>query len=320
VTFSNADRLDRPVSLKSPPRVETGDVIEVSPRELYSIAPIKVMVLKSNFPWDRITHVEVALRYADAANGLQSAETVILDKDNREKTWQLFLVDPTKTQFQYKLLYHRDQGKDMELPWTDWDRDQISVPNPFADRLTVAIAVASAVWSEADRVFVDVRYEDPENGIFDSKPYKFQEGDADQLFVVDLKDPQRRVVTYSVTFLLKDGRTIEVPESATRRQFITVSPNMKGHRIVTVRPKPVSFAQKGVKEMKVDLQYASQDEEWADQFTFESHEARDYFEYNYTDPNKRKYRHKQTYFFTNGLSRETDWAESDAGELALPVG
>jgi hypothetical protein len=320
VTFRNVDRLDRPVTLESKPEIVTGDALEISPRELYSILPIKVMVLKSTFPWDQVTNVEVQLRYADAANKIHAAETVFLDKDNKERTWILFILDPAKIQYQYKLTYHVAQGRDIELAWADTDREQIPIPNPFFKQHTVSIAVASAVWDDTDRVFVDVQYEDQENGISESKPFKFQSGDADQSFSVNLVDPKRTVVTYSVVFFLKDGRTIEIPESATRRSFITISRNMKGHRIVAVKPKPVDFGQRKVKEMKVDLGYKSGDEDWTDQFTFESKDALDYFEFNYTDPAKTRYKHKETYFFINGLSRETDWTESDASELILSVG
>ena len=320
VTFKGADRLDRPVTVKSPERVETGDVIEITPRELYSLSPIKVMVLKSTFPWDRITHVEVALRYKDEEHALQSAETMILDKDNREKTWTLFLIDPTRTRYQYKVIYHAAQGKDIELAWADADSEQISIANPFAARHTVSVSVATAIWTDVDRVFVDVAYEDADNNIFESKGFKFASGDADQTFVVDLADPQNRVVTFVVTFFYKDGRTIEVPESATRRQFITVSPGMQGHRIVTVRPEPIDFARKAVKEITVDLRYASGVEEWADQFTFDSADDRQYFEFNYTDPTKTRYEHKEKYLFANGLSRETDWIASDDKTLVVKVG
>ena len=71
--------------------------------------------------------------------------------------------------------------------------------------------------------------------------------------------------------------------------------------------------------MKVDLMPSGNDE-WSDQFSFESSENRDYFEFNYTDPAKTAYRHKETYLFVNGLTRETDWTESSANELVLPVG
>jgi hypothetical protein len=320
VTFKNADRLDRPISLESKPEMITGDVFEVSPRALYSIQPVKVMVLKSTFPWDRIGHVEVQLRYTDPQNQLRTAETIFLDKDNKEKTWNLFLLDPTKFQYQYKLIYHVDRGKDIELGWADTDREQIPIPNPFSNRHNVSISVASLVWNDTDRVFVDVRYEDQENGLNQSEAFKFQSGDADKSFSVDLVDASRKLVNYSVVFFLKDGSTIEIPESGTLRSFITISRKMKGHRIVTVRPKPVDFAQKKVKEMSVELVYKSEDEEWTDRFTFEDKQGLEYFEFNYTDAAKTKYRHKETYLFTNGLSRETDWAESDASELKLSVG
>ena len=320
VTFRSVDRLDRPITLESKPEVVTGDALELSPRELYSILPIKAMVLKSTFPWDQIPNVEVQLRYSDPANKIQAAETFFLDQNNKDKTWTLFLLDPTRLQYQYKLVYHVAQGRDIELAWAETDREQIPIPNPFFKQHTVSVSVASAVWNDTDRVFVDVQYEDQDNEISESKPFKFQSGDADQSFLVNLVDPKRTVVTYSVVFFLKDGKTIEIPESATRRSFITVSRNMKGHRIVTVKPKPIDFAQKKVREMKVDLEYKSADEDWADQFSFESKDARDYFEFNYSDAAKTRYRHKETYFFTNGMSRETDWNESDASELTLPVG
>ena len=179
---------------------------------------------------------------------------------------------------------------------------------------------AHAVWTDADRVFVDVSYEDPDNGIAESKPFKFQSGDSDQTFSVDLADPLNRIVRYLVTFMLKDGRTTEVPESATRRSFITINRNMTGHRIVSVRPKPVDFAQKQVRQMTVALEYATDTDRWADEFSFDSSQGTQYFEFNYTDAARTQYRHKETYLFTNGLTRETEWTETDATDLVLPVG
>jgi hypothetical protein len=72
--------------------------------------------------------------------------------------------------------------------------------------------------------------------------------------------------------------------------------------------------------MKVALEYASDGDRWADELTFDSAQSTQFFEFNYTDPGKTEYRHRETYLFTNGLSRETDWTDSDAKELVLPVG
>ena len=87
----------------------------------------------------------------------------------------------------------RRQGRDIELAWADTDREQTSSSSTPYPSPSPALSGTTS-----DRVFVDVQYEDQDNGISESKPLKFQSGDADQSFMVNLVDPKRTVVTYSV--------------------------------------------------------------------------------------------------------------------------
>ncbi|RIE03605.1 hypothetical protein D3H35_10725 [Cohnella faecalis] len=56
VLFRHVDGTERPLSLQSPDIIERGDVVEILPRELYSIVPVPIQAL--NFPWERYSHVE----------------------------------------------------------------------------------------------------------------------------------------------------------------------------------------------------------------------------------------------------------------------
>lgn len=319
VAFKGADRNDRPLKLQSPPQVVDGDVFPVQPRELYSLRTIKILALA--FPWETYPNVEVHTRYTDEANDLRADESFILDKDHTETSWKLFVLDPEKTVFEHKLIFHAADHRNVEWPWTPTELEQVVVKNPFPRSHKVEVGVSGSVWADAERVYVDVAYEDEENGIFENESFKFKaDEEADQTFRVDLADPEHRLVTYTVTFMLQNGSVVEVPKSMTRARRIFVTRGMKGHRLVEVRPAAVDFSSKKVREMTVELQHESPEESANDRFTFRSREDVGHFEFNYSDASESTYRYRVSSLFTNGLTRETDWKETNDDKLVLPVG
>ncbi len=180
--------------------------------------------------------------------------------------------------------------------------------------------MSGSVWTDAQRVFLDVTYEDRENGLFENKSFKFQQGDADQAFRVRLKNPRHRTVSYTVTFLMQDGSVREVPRSLTQEPRIFVTRGMTGHKLVLVRPEDVDFTSRRIREMTVELNRESGDERVSDRFTFRSPGDGGAFEFNYADAADDAYRYRVAYTHTNGLTRQTDWQETDAEQLVVPVG
>ncbi len=318
VTFKDVDSTDRPVVMESKPQTIEGDTLEINPRELYSIVNVKIIAL--GFPWDKYSAVEIQTRYADNVNHLKAVQTFVLQKDKQENTWTVFVLDRTKTSFDYKIIYRAVDNRDIEMPWTTTDQEQITIRNPFPKKLKVDLAASASLWVDTERVFVDVSYEDPANDIVESKSYVFDKITSSDTFLVDLADPSKRLVTYSVTFMMLNGTVFEVPKSVTRLPRIVISRVMKGHKIIQVHPKPVDFASKKLTKMTAELRYKSPQDSANDVFTFESKDDLQYFEFDYINAQNAKYSYQITYLFSNGMARTTDWQESEADDLALPVG
>jgi hypothetical protein len=317
VAFENADRTERPVKLVSPPFVRDVENVDITPRELYTIAP--VTVLADNFPWDRYTAVEVHLRYSDPAHAIQQQDLVRLTSDKPDQVWRMFILDPALTRYEYRIVFRAANNRDVERPWVSGDDSQITVRNPFPTRRVVQV-VPSFPWAEVDQGFVDLRYEDAANNVLEEASFSFKQGDADESFSVDLQDPTRKTVYYRVSVSYKDGRFVELPESMTNDRRIVARADARGRRIITVRP-PVNFAQRRLKKVSVELRFEDfiANLSFADAFVFESAVVQASFEYQYADEARDKYEYRTQTVFENGLEMSTDWTASDDTELVLRV-
>jgi len=320
VSFKNVEGAERPISLESQPTTVSVENLEIDPRELYSIVHVPIIVLA--FPWEHYPFVEVQTRYNDEKNGIRLEDTFLLNADSHETTWKMFVQDPELRTFSYKITYRAAAGSDVEMPWVDTDEERITVRDPYPRKRTLTV-VPNVSWDDVSRLFVDVSYNDPENDVSDQQSFQFAADDAaPKTFSVDLVNPDLRLVAFEATIMKKDNTLIQVPRSFTLDRRIFISRDMKGHRIITVRPEGVDFAAKKVKQIKVDLRYEDEGAglSFADGFTFKSAADRASFEFDYVDDQKAGYQYRVTSLFTNGMSRAGDWQNDAAGELVLPVG
>lgn len=320
VSFQNVDGTERPVSLKSPPRPVETDHFEVNPRELYTIVPIPITAL--SFPWDRYPTVEVDARYADETNGIDIEDHFLLDARSPEKTWKIFVLDPSKREVSYRVTYRAADLRDVAGPWETTTREFIPLRDPFPNKRTVDVVVPGAVFGEIERVFVDLSYEDEANGIFEERSLHFDQGTpGSQSFVVDLRDPTRRRVGYSISLLFRDGRTREIPLSFTTDRRIVVHPDMKGHRIATFRL--VGDARSSsLREVRVESRYVDESGglSFAGSLALRPEQPEQVFEFDYADPSKAGFEYRLTYLYDNGLTKTTDWIEVDAEDVPVSAG
>lgn len=323
VNFAGVDGTERPTSLQSDEFVVTEGVLEVFPRDLYAIVPIPITVSNA-FPWEDYHQVEVQTRYTDEANGIRIGESFLLDADTEtEHVWKIFVLDPLHTDFEYRLIYRAVDNRDVETPWVLSNEERITVANPFpSDRTRTLMIVPLFDWSEVRRAFVDVRYQDDENDVFKEESYQFKEGaDDPETFVVGLEDPSRRLVYYKVTVIFKDGRILDLPESATNDRRVLISDTMRGHRVITIRPEDRSFAPLRLKEIKANVRYADEQSALSFQDTFRFTGPGDvaFFEFDYADEQKSSYEYSLLYLMTNGMTRTTDWESTNDETLMIPV-
>ena len=320
VTFKGVDSSERPADMESPDLVLTDDVFEINPRELYSIDQIPIIAI--NFPWQHYPNVEVHTQYDDINNGIAIKDIFLLNKDQQQKTWKIFILNPKKKNFQYKIVYHGADDKDVETRWIDTLEEQITIRDPYPPKRVLEI-VPNLNWAEVNMAFIDLSYEDKANNIFEEGSFEFSKDDqAPKKFTVDLPDPNNRMIAYKTTILFKDGRSLEVPNSFTLDRRIFIRSDMKGHKIIIVRPEKVDFALKKIKEIVVEIRYedSAAGLSYNDIFTFKSSEDKEsYFEFDYADELKEKYEYRITYNYTNGMSLTKDWEKTGKNEIIIQV-
>ena len=323
VTFKGSDTVDRPATLTSPEAVYTGDSLEINPRSdgLYHIIPVPITAL--DFPFDTIPHIEVQLRYNDLANQLSLNDTLILDKDHTEATWPFFIRDREKAAFEYKLVYRAADNRDWATDWISTDQQELLLrdPRPNKRKLMVVPAVS---WDMVSMIFADVSYHDDANSVVAEESYTFDNtdnGKVAQRFMVDLADPEKRLVCYSVKFLLNDNSIVELPSSMTLGNQIFLRLDLKGHRVVTVQPNWPAAVKK-VERVKVDLSYqdAGNGLSFASAFTFKSPTEKGFFEYDFVDAQKRGFSAQVTTVFTDGFSITRDPEMVDQDVFTVDVG
>lgn len=315
VNFGNVDTSERPRTLTSPPFPCEVDHCEIDPRELYSLTTIPIVAV--NFPWETYPMVEAHVRYRDEANGLDEREGFRLVKDKPEATWRMFVLDRTRREFSYRLVYRAADNRDVDTGWKTTDEEQITIRDPFP-RKRILDVVPNVDWNLVDQVFVDVRYDDAAHGVTEEASFSFSKGSTAQKFAVAVKDPEHKQVSYRATFLFKDGRLIEVPESMTLDRRIVIRPDMRGRRIVEVRP-PADFVARNLKRVTAEMRFEDFTAALAfnDTFVFEEANARAFFEFDYVDEARDRYESRVTALFDNGLQQATDWEASEAPVLQI---
>lgn len=317
VSFAGVDTTERPRKLTSPPFECDVENCEIDPRELYALSTVPIVAV--SFPWDAYPMVEAHVRYQDEGNGLDESEMFRLTKEDPDAVWRMFVLDRQKRDFSYRLVYRAADNRDVDSGWKTTEEEQITIRDPFP-RKRILDVVPNVDWNQVDQVFVDLRYEDKANDVFEEASFNFSKGSTPQKFLVSVEDPEHKQVFFKVTFLYIDGRMAEIPESMTLERRIVVRPDMRGRRIVEVRP-PADFAARHLKRITVELRYEDFQAglSFNDSFVFEDASARGYFELDYVDETRDRYESRVTYLFDNGLEQAVDWQASEATVLQIKV-
>jgi hypothetical protein len=322
VGFRNVDASERPAVIRSEIIPVTGDAYEIRTADMYAVVNVPVLASPS-FPWPRYPQVEARLRYQDAAHGINMDERLLLTNEQPNTSWQLLRMDPALQSFEYKLVYHAADNSDIETAWLPTDSEFVDVRDPFPaqNRLRVEIVPVVARWEDVENLFVDVSYDDPAHNFAESASFTFSaQNRAPQPFIADLRDPARRGVSFQVTTVLKDGSVLTVPRSYTEAHRILVRPDMRGRRFVAVKP-PDNFAAAMLERVSVELRFNDDANGIAveDHFEFATGGGRQSFEYEFVDETRDRYEWRARFVFTSGMTRATEWVQSDANELLIRV-
>lgn len=324
VTFQGVDTADRPALLESPPANFINGELEINPRSdgLYSIINVPITTL--SFPFEVYPNVEVQLRYNDPDHQISLNDTFLLSKEQPEVFWPFFLRDPQKKAFDYKVIFRAHDNHDIAWDWKTTDQQEVILRDPRPNKRTVLI-VPAVNWNQVAMVFVDVAYRDDANSVFTQQSYVFDSstnGKVPQTFTVPLVDRDQRVIQYNVKFLLTDNTEADLPVSQTLANQIILRADLKGHRVVMVKPEQVDFAACNVDRIQVDFLYQDDDNalSFASSFTFRSKDEQAFFEFDYVDPQKSSYTTQLTTIFLDGFAFTRDPQHDTHDLVILPVG
>jgi hypothetical protein len=288
-------------------------MVQLTPEDdLFAIRSVSLVA--ENVPWDRFPSVEVHLRHRDEAHGIDEQHLVKLSQEQVDAVWPMFVVDRANTAYEVRTVMRAADNNDVDSGWVTTDDEQITVRNPFRARILEVVPNLS--WAEVQDVFIDVRYEDPDNDVLVEDSLHLSEGAAAPRFVVDLRDPNRTAIEYTVTFTFKDGTSKQLPPSVTHDRRIMVSPAMRAHRVVEILP-PADWATRSVRNITVETRF----EDFVENLTFggrfdlDAPDARARFEFDYADEARNRYEYRYTVVFANGLTRTVDWTASDQAQL-----
>jgi hypothetical protein len=201
------------------------------------------------------------------------------------------------------------------------DQEKITIRDPFPVKRRLMI-VPAVDWNEVKHLFVDVLYEDQENGIRESLSVSFNKDEANPKEVVlqQFKNPEHRILRYKVIMIFADGRVLEPPPSLTLTDRAIITTQMRGHQIVAVTPEAVPFKSKKIKDVEIRLKAEDGGAglSFNDVYTFHTPEDRTrYFEYDFADPEEAAYEYQLTFRYDNGLKRATDWKKTSEEVLKV---
>lgn len=323
ITFRDVDSGERPGFLTSGILRVEGDEFEIAPRaeELYYIDQIQFGA--GQLPWARYPQVMVETRYRDPANRIQLDDSFMLTEARPEAVWKRFRKDPDLNPYEVRITYLSQSHKDVVIDWTSTEQERLLIRDPYPQRRTVQVAPAVS-WDLIDFIFVELSYSDPDNNIDEQATLSFFNTPNDkrpQTFAVQLADPDKRLVGYRITFVLKDNRTIEVPASMTAGSTIVLRTDMVGHKVVAVTPPQVDFARRQIERIEAELSYADPDAglSYSDRMVFTKPEESGLFEFDYSAADRSRYTCKVTMVLTNGLVLERDLGSLGGDRLELPA-
>ncbi|PRY17414.1 hypothetical protein [Kineococcus rhizosphaerae] len=305
VRFKAADTSERPGQLTSAHRPADADLVSLLPEdEVFTVR--SVAVLAERIPWTRFDTVEVHVRYRDADHGVDQQDVFRLVEKAPSTVWPVFVVDRDHRVYEVRTVLRAVDGNDVDSGWATSDLEEIQVRNPFRAR-TLAV-LANVRWTEVSDVFVDVTYEDPAHDVLVQETLHLTQTVTPPPFVVDLRDPTRTGIEFTVTFSYLDGRVVQTPPSTTFAPRITVDPAMRGHRVVQVRP-PADWTAKGVERVTVELRFEdfAENLSFADRFELDGPGTTARFEFDYADVTRDRYEWRETVLYRNGLRHTTDW-------------
>jgi hypothetical protein len=278
------------------------------------------VVCTSNFDEDPVDLVEAHLSYqATGPQGpINSAKDFVFKKDSGPQRFSTYLAGPDKRAYDYEYtVYYRGTGAKMTVR----DKSDETVLVLDTDRmgiLRVSLEVGLIDWDRIKTAFVKMSYGSGPTA--KEAEFTLNQNQTKQLWVEvigqEVTDPYR----YTVTFVDKDSRKIEVPEETSRKKALIISQPLQQNLEVAIIPAGEFGAEGLISKIAVALRYRDAANKYdADEiFVLDDSKTSQFWNVPLVDPKLRTYEYQTTVFYSDGVTRTDDWKPTDG--KVLPVG
>lgn len=307
------------VVLTSPWLESTGATVTISPEELYTEHRVTFQRSKLLDP-TIFPEVLAHIRYHDPATGWSYAESSVLDADGSSWTPVFRSMADAPRELEYRLDYNRSGGM-IETAWLPTARTTVLIddPRPNLFRVNLAFAVAR---EEFERAAVDFRYEDAEQGIFETGRVVVTKEtlDDDHGWAFFRAVPARTRYSYSALLISTGGDVVLTGWVQSDQPTLLLSEALARRWPVRVEIAGPSFAAQGLASVVVDLEYNDSANEYASekQLTFSGPGLSEPWLLDLRDLQNRSYTYTVRYRLTSGFDRKLGPATADSTFLVLP--
>jgi len=320
VNFKNVDTTQRPgrLSTKKGGLTLLGDVLDIEPRDdLYGMTVVPIRAF--GFPWDRYPSVEVECRYVDAANGIDLQPSAVLNSQNQEVDWSLFMCDLSDRSFDYRLTYSLAAGGTIVSPWTTTNGAKIDIVDPFPTKITLTI-LAALDWMKFAEALVFVAYPSKTAPVVQQSFTLNQSNATAPPFEVDRQNPTQNLIYYEARLIRRDGGVWTVPGSVTSAQYLILQDGMKGHQIISIVPEQVDFSAAQISSISVQLRYVDPANSLNIQETVTLGGAGDARSFSYDYLNDQIVpQYRADIALNNGQTKSIDWTQIDGNLVTIPL-
>lgn len=288
-------------------RRHDGPKLVINAQELYGRESGTVQTA-ANFPFDRYPEVYVKLRYQDPETSWMFDKAGKMDDRNRALTFAYRTRASALAPPDMQLTFLRSDNQVIETGWEPLDSELAVIPNPDPAKLRINILVGGDR-SKVMNLIVNLRYEDPDNGIYETGEILIDPSNVNQIHTweVPWKDPTKRVYSYSQTLFTSDGELLTTGFQKTEKRTLPVGDVYV--RQLEVQPEMIGppFANHRVEKAILKLRYEDQANGVLNEAERELYQPQKVapWRVNLKDPNLRDYTHETVFVFNTGFTAST---------------
>lgn len=291
--------------VKSDWRRDTGNVLVVTPTELYQKRRVEFQLVK-NFPGDLFPQAQVEIHYTDPQIGWAYHDSAAIDPSAPRAIFSFRARRAAPPTLSYRYVF-AESGGSRQTDWQTTDSDLVLVMDPRPNLFRVNILVAGDR-SKIQELMLNFRYEDPVDGHEETKFIRLNKTNINdpQEWVFAPTDQKRHRYSYSQVLMDADGNLIETGQVQEEKNTLPVG--VIYAKRWEVRPELVGpvLSENGLDKIKLSLHYRDEANNVSSekQLIFVQPGKGEPWPLELKDPSARSYTYDVSYVMQNGFERK----------------